>query len=243
MEKRLLAILFVLASAVSSRADLDPAPQDRRGEGFSIGPRFSNYSTEVDIDVGGIDTGRENAFGVVGGYRSGQLVFDFQLDHDPENGISLIDLLPIDFSNYERDRFEATVGWAALPALDLQAGFRFDTLDLGRGFNFNSSSLEHSALAAGIHVHTPSNEPFGVYGLVRGYIGELQFQDDDDDFGSRNEIDSTATRIEGGIILPIGESAWRVVPGVEFERIEAEDLGMTFETNRFFVNVVYTFGR
>ena len=241
MEKRLLAILFVLASAVSIRADLDPAPQDKRGGGFSIGPRFSNYSTEADIDIGGIDTGRENAFGFVAGYRSGQLVFDLQLDHDPENGISLIDLLPIDFADYERDRFEVTAGWAALPALDLQAGFRFDTFNLGGGFDVSSSSLEHSALAAGIHVHTPKNEPFGVYGLVRGYIGELQ--DDDADFGNRNEMDTAATRIEGGIILPIGESPWRVVPGVEFERIEAEDAGITFETNRFFVNVIYTFGR
>lgn len=239
--KRLAVIVFVLASTVSSHADIETTPAGSRRSGFSVGPRFSNYSTEVDIDIGGIDTGRENAFGVVGGYRNGKLVFDLQLDHDPENGISLIDFLPIDFSLYERDRFEVTAGWAALPALDLQAGFRFDTFNLGGGFDFSSSSLEHSALALGVHVHTPSNKPFGLYGLMRGYAGELQ--NDDAGVGSRSEMDTTATRIEGGVILPIGDSAWNVVPGIEFERIEAEDAGITFETNRFFVNVIYTFGK
>ena len=54
--------------------------------------------------------------------------------------------------------------------------------------------------------------------------------------------DSTGWRGEAGIEIPIGDSQWTAVPGIELERLEAEHQ-VVMETNRFFVNFVYTFPR
>ncbi|HEX6177652.1 MAG TPA: hypothetical protein VF057_04795 [Thermoanaerobaculia bacterium] len=210
--------------------------------GFRIGPRYSNYATDVDIDIFTIESGRQHAFGLVGDYRSGAFVLDFNVDHDPENGLELSDILPIEFGAYERTRGEFTVGWAAAPILDLQAGFRIDTFSVGGvalgGDLFDGEDFDHSAILGGIHVHTPTRRPFGLYGVARGYVGSI-------DFGGRGasgQVDSTAVRLEGGVEIPIGETNWHAVPGLEYERIEA-DPDLKIETNRFFVNFVYTFPR
>ena len=210
--------------------------------GFRIGPRYSNYATDVDIEIFTIESGRQHAFGLVGDYRSGAFVLDFNVDHDPENGLELSDLLPIEFGAYERTRGEFTVGWAAAPILDLQAGFRMDTFSVGGvvfgGDLFDGEDFDHSAILGGVHVHTPTRVPFGLYGVARGYIGSI-------DFGGRGvsgQADSTAVRLEGGVEIPIGETNWHAVPGLEYERIEA-DPDLKIETNRFFVNFVYTFPR
>ncbi len=210
--------------------------------GFSIGPRYSNYSTDVDMGFVTVESGRQHAFGLVGELRSGQFVLDFNWDHDPENGLQISDLLPIDIGGYERDRGEFTVGWAAAPILDIQGGFRVDTVTVGggefAGDFFSSEDFDHSAILFGVNVHTPEKTPFGVYGKLRGFIGSV-------DFGGRGfdaQEDSTGWRGEAGIEIPIGDSQWTAVPGIELERLEAEDR-VVMETNRFFVNFVYTFPR
>ena len=49
-------------------------------------------------------------------------------------------------------------------------------------------------------------------------------------------------RLEGGVEIPIGDSNWHAVPGIEIERLEA-DPRVNVDTNRFFVNFVYSFAK
>ncbi|HEU4522636.1 MAG TPA: hypothetical protein VFT12_11575 [Thermoanaerobaculia bacterium] len=240
-----LAVILTLSSAAQAQMQIRTTPAyggatDRSG--FSIGPRYSNYATDVDMGIVTIETGRQHAFGLVGEYRSGAFVLDFNWDHDPEDGLEISDILPIDFGQYERDRGEFTVGWAAAPILDLQAGFRMDTFSLGGsvfgGDFFDGEDFDHSAILFGIAAHTPTKRPFGLYGKLRGFIGSVDF--DSSLFAS--QIDSTGWRAEGGVEIPIGDSQWTAVPGFEYEWLEA-DPEVTVETNRFFVNFVYTFPR
>jgi hypothetical protein len=224
----ILAALAIPASAIST------------DDGFRIGPRYSNYSTDADIGLVTIESGRQHSFGLVGDYRAGVFVLDFMFDHDPENGFDVSDLLPLEFGDYSRDRGEFTVGWAAAPIIDLHAGFRIDTFSFGGaalgGDFFDNEDVEHSAILAGVRVQTPAGQPFRVYGLFRGYAGTA-------DFGGRgagSQEDSTGWRAEGGVEIPIGDSNWRAVPGIEFERIDASPR-LEIETNRFFVNFLYRF--
>lgn len=239
-------VLLLASAAAEAQMNIQTTPSlaGATGEraGFRIGPRYSNYSTDVDIEIVTIDSGRQHAFGLAGDMRSGSFVLDFNVDHDPENGLQISDLLPIEFGRYERTRGEFTVGWAAMPVIDLQAGFRMDTFSIGGqafgGSLFGGEDFDHSAILGGIHVHTPTRHPFGVYGLFRGYVGSI-------DFGGsafQAQVDSSGWRAEGGVEIPIGDSRWHAVPGIEFERLTAEPR-VVVETNRFFVNFVYTFPR
>jgi hypothetical protein len=249
MKKILVATMLVALAGVAS-AEAQMQIRTTRGlggaqgerAGFSIGPRYSNYATDVDLGFFTVESGRQHAFGLVGELRSGQFVLDFNWDHDPENGLQITDFLPIDFGGYERDRGEFTVGWVAAPILDLQAGFRVDTVTVGGGeFGgdfFSSEDFDHSAILFGVNVHTPEKKPFGVYGKIRGFVGSV-------DFGGRgfdSQVDSTGWRGEAGIEIPIGDSQWTAVPGLEIERLDA-DSSVDMNTNRFFVNFVYTFPR
>ena len=241
--KKSLMVFAVTLFAASAHAQMQivTTPVYRgatdRG-GFSIGPRYSNYATDLDIGIDTIESGRQHAFGLVGDYRSGVFVLDFNWDHDPENGLQFTDLLPIDFGRYERDRAEFTVGWSALPVLDLQAGFRTDTFSVGSGDFFGGDDFDHSAIVFGVNVHTPTRKPFGVYGKARAFVGSV-------DFGGNSfqgQVDSEGIRLEGGVEIPIGDSNWHAVPGIEIERLEA-DPRVNVDTNRFFVNFVYSFQR
>jgi len=124
---RLTLIAMLLASSLSAQTNIQTTPAHHASNsGFTIGPRISNYATDVRT-LTPLDTGRQSSFGVVGDYRTGVFVLDFMYDHDPENGINVSDLL-IDTSAYSRDRGEATVGFAVTPFLDLQGGVRFDQM-------------------------------------------------------------------------------------------------------------------
>ena len=234
--------LLLIAGVAEAQMQFRTTPAYGMGTdrtGFSLGPRYSNYSTDVDVAITTIESGRQHSFGLVGDYRSGVFVLDFGFDHDPENGLSLSDLLPFETANYERDRAEFTVGWAALPVLDLQAGFRHDSFTVGGdvfgGGFFSAESLTHSGIVVGVNVHTPTRQPFGLYGTARALIGSMEF----DDIGTSQ--DSMGWRAEAGVEIPIGDSQWHAVPGFEIEHIEADNLGVNIDTNRFFVNFVYSF--
>lgn len=227
---------FLIAAAVA----LASSSAIAQTSSFTIGPRYSNYDTSVDVGLVGVDTGRSSAFGVTGDYRAGAFVLDFMFDHDPENGISIIDFLPIDIATYKRDRGEATVGYAALPFLDLQAGARFDSATIGIGpFDsgglFGGSDLDHQAIVFGVNAHSPELRPFGVYGLARAYVGSAKTRQ----AGVRLSSDTTGFRVEGGVKIPIGASNWMVVPALEWESLEVEDLGLKLDTNRLIVGFVY----
>lgn len=234
---------LLLATAAQAQMQIRTTPAypvaDRAG--FSIGPRYSNYATDLDVDITTIESGRQHAIGLVGEYRSGSFVLDFNWDHDPENGLEIIDFLPIDFGRYERDRGEFTIGWAAHPAIDIQGGFRVDTFTIGADFDnfFFNDEFDHSAILFGVGVHTPTRRPFGVYGKLRGFVGTIDFGGSG--FGQA-QADSAGWRAEGGVEIPIGDSNWTAVPGLEFELLDA-DPEFTVETNRFFVNFVYNFER
>jgi hypothetical protein len=207
-----------------------------------MGPRYSNYSTVLDVDLVTIETGRQHSFGLAGEYRSGAFVLDFNWDHDPENGFQITDLLPFDIETYSRDRGEVTIGWMAHPYFDIQAGLRIDQVSIG-GLDgdifFGGTDFEHTGLALGVKVHTPTNRPFGLYGLARGYLGSADFGDSG--FGSQEDV--TGRRLEGGVVIPMGESKWKAIPGLEYEYLEIGERRIAMETNRFFVSFVYTFSR
>ena len=221
--------LFTLFVAVSAGA-----------QQFRLGPRYSNYSTDVSVTRDAFDTSRQSAFGVVGDYRNGAFVLDFLADHDPENGISISDILPF-VERYERTRGEVTVGYS-LSLFDLQAGARFDSISIGsdaipRGDFFGTSDVTHQAIVAGIRVHTPASQKVGFYALGRGYVGSFDFD------GSNSNSDSTGWRAEAGLTFPIGESAWSVEPGFEYEDLRSQNDRLELKTNRFFVNFIYAFGK
>jgi hypothetical protein len=248
MKKTLLAVaLLSIASTLSAQSMITTTPRRTYGvttaDGFRIGPRISNYATDIDFEIFTVDSGRQLSFGLAGDYRSGQFVLDFNWDHDPENGLQITDFLPIDFERYSRDRGEVTIGWAAIPYLDFQGGLRFDSITLGDtgvgGGFFGGDDFEFQGIGGGIKLHTATNRPFGVYGVLRGFIGTV----DEGDGGFGTQVDATVYRAEGGFVIPIGESNWSAVPGIEFETFDTEGNLLTLETNRVFVNVIYQFPR
>ncbi len=206
---------------------------------FEIGPRVSNYSSHLDTDFLALRTGRVSSYGLVGSYQNGGFVLDWMYDHDPQNGISLTDVI-IDVGDYERDRGEATVGYRILPGLDLQGGVRLDDIRVG-GISFlgnsiaNDLSIEHQAIVAGAKLHTPTGGPASFYILGRGMMGNAKFRD-----GFHEDADTTGYRAEAGIPIRLGQSNWFVVPGAEYEHIEAKDIGFRLNTNRAFLNFVYS---
>ena len=234
----IVAATLFLATAADAQQFTDSSSS---GAGsFSIGPRYSNYSTDVELGGAPLETGRQHAFGVVGGYRSGAFVLDFLVDHDPENGVGFLDIFELE--RYSRDRFEGTVGWSVLPMLDLQGGVRMDQITLGGfGFDngfFDSNDLEFQALAAGVNFHTPADRQVGFYALGRVYVGTAKFEES---LGGGD--DATGWRGEAGVAIPVGRSAWHIVPGIELERLQLLDGDLEINTNRFFVNFVFSTGR
>ena len=209
------------------------------GSEFSIGPRISSYSTDIDGGLATLKTGRQSSFGVVGEYRTGQLALDFNFAHDPENGINITDLI-IDTGNYSRDRGEFTIGYAVAPVLDLQGGVRWDTIRIGGASIFGNTflsdlNLDHQALTAGIKLHTGDGQPVGFYVLGRGYMGSAKF----DVRGAHVNTDMSGFRGEAGINIRLGEGKWYLVPGLEYEHLETSDYNLRLNSNRAFLNFVY----
>ena len=230
--------LLVLASSVQAQHFFTPTGARSGTDGaFSIGPRYSNYSTDVDVGIETISSGRQHSFGIVGGYRSGSFVLDFLADHDPENGVDIIDIFP-GVESYTRDRAEVTVGWSVLPVLDLQGGVRIDEVEIaGFGLSndfFDVENFDFQGLVIGANLHTPQAQQFGAYGLGRWYQGTGEFAD-----APENNYDTSGWRFEGGVIIRIGQSNWSAVPGLEREHLEIEGGGFQMDTNRFFVNFVW----
>jgi len=226
-----LGFAFALLIAVSAGA-----------QSFEIGPRVSNYSTDLDSGLTRLKTGRVSAYGLVGSYRTGSLVFDWMYDHDPQNGINLTDIV-LDVGDYERDRGEVTVGFRILPSLDLQGGVRFDQVRIG-GVSFFGNGIgidfdvDHQAIVGGVKFHTATNGPAGFYLLGRAMVGDAKFRNgiaaDDED------ASTTGYRAEAGIPIRLGESNWSIVPGAEYEHWEANDVSFRMNTNRVFLNFVYS---
>lgn len=246
---------FLIAAAIVACASVAHAQtqniqniQTGRGSSYgsngelSIGPRISSYSTDVDGGLATLKTGRQSSFGVVGEYRNGQLVLDFNYDHDPENGIRLTDLL-FDVGNYARDRGEFTVGYAIAPVVDLQGGVRWDTIRIGGASIFGTTflsdlNLDNQALTAGLKLHTGDGQPVGFYVLGRGYLGSAKF----DIQGAHVNTDTTGYRGEAGVSIRLGQTAWHIVPGVEYEHLETKDYNLRLNSNRAFLNFVYRSG-
>lgn len=237
--KRTLILLLVVAAWII------PAAKAQSGSSFSIGPRISSYSTHVDGGpTGDLRTGRQTGFGLVGGYRNGALVLDFDYDNDPTNDAGVIGLI-VNTGDYQRSRAELTVGYALLPTLDIQGGFRKESVRLGGFALFGTSfgtdfNLDHQAIVGGIRLHSPANRPAGFYVLARGYAGTAKF---DDRNGSSR--DTTGYRAEVGVPIVIGDSNWSIVPGVEYDHFETKDpIGLSsklrLNTNRAFINFVFT---
>ncbi len=213
-------------------------------QSFTLGGRYSNYSTEVGVAGIDFESGRQSSFGLLGSYRNGPLGLNFQLDHDIENGIGLVDLLPFDFAEYSRDRAEAALSYTLIPNLDIEGGVRAEQVTVGGSSFFGAQifsdlDLTHQALFAGVNFHSRTIRPVGWYASARGYIGTAQF----DSFGVSVDDDTTGMKFEAGLPIPIGLSGWEIAPGFEYERIESDQFDLKLETNRFFVNVAYTFGR
>lgn len=211
---------------------------------FTIGGRYSNYSTEIGSFDFNFDTGRDSSFGVVGVYRNGRLVLNGQFDHDLQNGIGITDILPIDVAEYSRDRGEFAVGYSIIPNLDLEAGVRTEKITVGGSSFFGQDffsdlSIDHQALLFGANAHSTTIRPVGWYVSARGYVGTAKF----DDFGIGVDDDTTGYKIEAGIPIALGLSGWEISPGFEYERIESDKLDFKIDTNRFLINVAYTFGR
>src|SRR6478672_9298168 len=242
----LAAITILCAAAASAQTDNIQSFQPNRSNSgyshgvFTIGPRLSNYSTDIRESVP-LRTGRQSSFGVVGDYRNGNFVLDFMYDHDPENGISVVDLI-VDTGNYSRDRGEVTVGFAAAPFLDLQGGVRIDSTRVGGvvvvGFPVATDlNIDHQALIGGVRSHT-DGVPLGFFATARVFAGSAKV-----DFGLGNHsTDTTGYRGEAGLQIHIGDSPWSIQPGYEYDHFETHDFGIRMNTNRLFLNFVYRTG-
>lgn len=216
-------------------------------QNFTLGARYSNYSTEIEADVVeliSLDTGREGSFGIFGEYRAGRVVLTGSYDRDDSSGIAL-SFLPIDLADYSRSRFEGTLGYAVTPFFDIEGGVRVDSVEFGGTLFFSEDlDFDHQALVLGINLHTPTIRPVGWYGLVRGYVGTADLNL----LGVTADTDTTGFRVETGVQIPLGLSGWQITPAVEYERIETDrsnllDPGIDLETNRLMLMASYTFGR
>jgi len=238
MKKALLVCSVLLcATAVSA-------------QNLSLGGRYSNYSTEIQaVQLLSLETGRESSLGILGQYRNGSFEMNWNFDHDFEGGVSF-DFLPIDFAVFSRDRAEFAAGFAPIPYLDVEFGARIESITFGgRSFFgdrfFDEIDMNHQAILFGVNAHSPTIRPVGWYASGRVYLGsaDLNIQ------GVELSPDTAGIKIEGGIPIPVGLSGWEVVPGLEFEHLETDDKStivsnaLELDTNRFFINFVYNFGR
>jgi hypothetical protein len=241
--RRLFLVLIALgyAATLNAQSFITTTRQGGSSEGvFEIGPRISNYSTDVRQQISPLRTGRQSSFGVVGGYRAGAFVLDFVYDHDPENGISITDVI-VDTGNYSRDHGEVTVGYAPTQFLDLQGGIRIDDTRIGGVVIFGNPvatdlDIEHQALTAGIRIHTDPT-PVGFFVTARGFIGSAKL--DFDQGPTDRDHDTSGYRGEAGLSIRLGESTWLVQPGYEYDHFETKNGGVRMNTNRFFLNFVY----
>jgi hypothetical protein len=241
--KRMLIAALMLASAATAAAQVHAIQTTRNPYGttssFSIGPRLSNYSTDIDAGPSPFETGRQTAFGLTGDYRTGTFILDFQFDHDPENGVSLSDIV-IDVGNYERDRTEATVGFVIAETFDIHGGIRLDSIRVGGASIFGAPflsdlELDHQALTAGFRLAADVNPQVGFYLLGRGYLGSAKF----DIVGDDVNTDTIGYRGEAGLEIRIGESKWWLSPALEYEHLETDDLDIRIDTNRFMLNFIW----
>ena len=242
MRTTVLAVMTMVCAAVASAqtSEIRTTPNGYGSNNgvFTIGPRLSNYSTDIRETFTPLRTGRQSSFGLVGDYRNRNFVLDFMYDHDPENGIGITDLI-LDVGNYSRDRGEVTVGMAVAPTLDIQGGVRIDQTRIGGvvviGFPVaTDTNIDHTALTAGLKFHT-NGDPVGFFVTARGFIGSAKV-----DFGAGNvDTDTSGYRGEAGINIRVGESAWSIQPGYEYDHFETKDFGIRMNTNRLFLNFVY----
>ena len=210
------------------------------GQQFSIGGKYSNYETDLGVAGGSVETDRENSLGFIVEYRKDQFVLKGQLDHDFESGIAVFDLF--DLVDYSRDRIEFSAGYGVTPNVDLDIAVRIDSLTvdtfLFEDF-FGDTSLDQEALGAGVTFHSDQEAELGFFLMGRAYVGTAEF-----DAGLSADVDTTGFRIEGGIPIRLGESGWKVVPGIEYERFETDDVigieGFELETNRLVLAFIYT---
>ncbi len=239
--RRSVLVLFALACATTASAQslITTTRQSRSTEGvFEIGPRVSNYSTDVREQITPLRTGRQSSFGLVGNYRNGSFMLDFLFDHDPENGISISSLI-VDTGNYSRNHGEVAVGFAPAPWIDLLGGVRIDETRIGGVVILGNPvstdlSIDHQALTAGIRFHSGAR-PIGFFVQGRGFIGSAKL-----DFGEGDvDTDSSGYRGEAGLKIGIGDSAWTAQPGFEYDHFETKSRGVRMNTNRFFLNFVY----
>lgn len=241
MRTTLLAVIGILcAAALSAQEQNIQTTRSSYGSMgvFTIGPRLSNYSTDIRESVTPLKTGRQSSFGLVGDYRNGTFVLDFLYDHDPSNGVSVVNLI-VDTGNYSRDRGEVTVGFAAAPFLDLQGGVRFESTRVGGvvvvGFPISTDiNIDHQAITGGVKFHSDAI-PLGFFVTARVFVGSAKV-----DFGlGNNNTDTSGYRGEAGLNIRIGESAWSVQPGYEYDHFETKDFGIRMNTNRLFLNFVH----
>jgi hypothetical protein len=250
MKRLILALTFcALSLPAAAQYDIDNDRSDEYGSNsgsFTIGPRVSNYSTDIDYAGLSIESGRQSSFGLAGELRNNHFVLDFLYDHDPEDGVSVVDILPIEFGKFSRDRAEVTIGYSIAPMFDVQGGVRVDQISLGGealgGDLFDGQDVEHQALTAGVKFHTPDRRgAVGAYLLARGYLGTMDFGNDGffDNNDNGEQMDSTGYRAEAGVSIPLGSSNWSLVPAVEIERIQTDDDFLNLDTNRVLLSFVY----
>lgn len=206
---------------------------------FTIGGKYSNYDTDLNVGGFGVDSDRENSLGLILEYRSDRFVVKGQLDHDFESGLGAFDFF--DLADYSRDRIEFSAGYGATPFLDIEIAVRIDSLSVGSFFLFDVGDfdMDQEAFGAGITLHSNPRDEFGYFLTGRAYIGNAEF-----DLGLGADVDTTGLRIEAGLPIRIGDSRWKVIPGVEWERFETDEVfsfeGFEFETNRLVLSFVYT---
>jgi hypothetical protein len=228
MKRFLFAFLILAAATASAQTTL-------------LGGRYSSYSTDITMPLSSVETGRGSSIGFIATYRNSGFVLNGSVDHDFNNGVTLVDVLPIDFGDYERDRGELTVGYSVAPVLDVEAGVRLDKISVGGIFSdlIEDLDFDHQAITGGITLHSPTIRPIGWYVSGHGYVGSADFQVSGDDVSD----DTFGYKVEAGVPIPVGVSGWEITPGVEFERLETDKWDIEFETNRFFINFGYVIGR
>ncbi len=209
------------------------------GQEFTLGGKYSNYETELSVGGEGFDTDRQSSLGFIVEYRNQGFVMKGQLDHDFESGLGF------DFFNladYSRDRIEVSAGYGVTKNIDLDFAVRIDSLSVDTFFFddfFGGTDLDQEALGAGVMFHSDPAAEFGYFLMARGYVGSAEL-----DLGVGADVDTTGFRIEGGIPISLGESGWKIVPGIEWERFETDDIltieGFEFETNRLVLGFTYT---
>jgi hypothetical protein len=69
MKNFLFCSLLALATAVPASAQT-----------FTLGARYSSYSTDITTDLASFETGREGSIGISGTYRAGGLVLNGAYD-------------------------------------------------------------------------------------------------------------------------------------------------------------------